>query len=254
MPLISIIIPYYAGEKYISDAVQSISTQSVEDLEIIIVNDELTESAATVLEMVVSRFPDLTIRIIENESNQGQAFSRNVGLKQSEAKYVSFLDADDMLCGRYSLESRINLLEKDTTLSGVAGYPNLVDADNTVLVVPQVISNDFRSAVSNPDKLLYHYCQHVLVSNKPTISTLFFCTAGVYRRDHIKSFPFNSKLRWEEDVDWLLTLLTQKSIKIHLQMLPVYYWRQHNNQNHLNIPYELVAEIKQRCKNILMKI
>ncbi|WP_312065998.1 glycosyltransferase family 2 protein [Leuconostoc lactis] len=93
-PLISVVIPVYNVEDYISECVQSIVQQSYKNLEIILVNDGSTDnSILKVSEILVS---DDRCRVI-NKENGGLSDARNVGLNAVTGEYVCFIDSDDYL-------------------------------------------------------------------------------------------------------------------------------------------------------------
>ena len=90
----SIIIPAYNAEKYIELCLDSISKQSFNDYELIIINDGSTDHTFN----ICNRFAlnKKQIHLI-NKENAGVSVARNVGLQQAEGEYVLFVDADDIL-------------------------------------------------------------------------------------------------------------------------------------------------------------
>ena len=91
-PLVSVIIPAYNAEKYISDTLSSILNQTVSDLEIIVCDD--CSSDATV--EVVNSFDDPRIRLIKNEINLGYIKTTNLLLREATGLFVAPQDADDI--------------------------------------------------------------------------------------------------------------------------------------------------------------
>lgn len=92
---IATIIPFYNGSKYLTDALDSlVKEQRVSD-EIIIVNDESTKEETEKLDYIAQNC-DLNIKII-HQKNTGQGGARNNGVKHTEAKFITFLDQDDMV-------------------------------------------------------------------------------------------------------------------------------------------------------------
>ena len=89
-PLFSVVIPAYNARKYISLTVESILRQTVQDFEIVVVNDGSTDDTLEVLRSIA----DPRLRIITQE-NGGECAARNRGIKETCGKYVAFLDADD---------------------------------------------------------------------------------------------------------------------------------------------------------------
>lgn len=100
-PLISVIMPAFNAEDHIAEALASVYAQSVQDVEIIVINDGSTDGTA---ELVRRDFPD--VRVIST-SNGGVARARNRGIAEARGEFVAFLDADDIwLPGK--LEAQLN--------------------------------------------------------------------------------------------------------------------------------------------------
>lgn len=95
--LLSIIIPAYNSEKYISNCIKSILNQkfSKKKYEIIIVNDTSKDKTLK----ICKKFKDKNqnIKIFNNKKNSGVSYSRNLGIKKALGKFVLFLDSDDEL-------------------------------------------------------------------------------------------------------------------------------------------------------------
>lgn len=94
MPEISIVIPVYNAEMYISECLESILHQSYQNFEIILINDGSKDASAQICKQYVQKSD--RIKLIEQD-NRGVSAARNVGKKQATGKYVLFVDADDAL-------------------------------------------------------------------------------------------------------------------------------------------------------------
>lgn len=103
--LVSIVIPVYNVEKYLSECLESVTGQSYQNIEVICVDDASTDHSFNILEEYSRR--DKRVRIIKNEKNRGQAFARNAGLAQVRGKYTYFLDSDDCI-ELYAIERLVN--------------------------------------------------------------------------------------------------------------------------------------------------
>lgn len=90
-PKVSVIIPVYNVEDYISRALTSILDQSYSDFEVLIVDDGSTDSSID----ICSFFDDKRIRIV-TQKNRGLAGARNTGIRESVGEYLAFLDSDDI--------------------------------------------------------------------------------------------------------------------------------------------------------------
>ena len=93
-PKVSIIIPVLNGQDYIKPIVVSIQTQTLEDIEIIFVEDFSTDY--TYKKIVKAQQLDPRIKIIKNKKNMGIMYSRMYGALESKGEYVTFLDCDDL--------------------------------------------------------------------------------------------------------------------------------------------------------------
>lgn len=97
MPKVSIIIPVYNVEKYLSECLESILAQTMNDFEVIMVDDESSDSSSTIMTDYKLRFSEkkIAFNIIRlKHSNAGHC--RNIGLKEATGEYVIFLDSDDI--------------------------------------------------------------------------------------------------------------------------------------------------------------
>lgn len=90
MPKVSIVIPLYNKVPHIARAINSALGQTVQDFEIIVVNDGSTDGSAE----VVAKMVDCRIRVV-HQRNQGVSVARNRGIDEASADLVAFLDADD---------------------------------------------------------------------------------------------------------------------------------------------------------------
>ena len=94
MPLISVVVPVYNVEKYLSKCVESILAQGIEDLELLLVNDGSKDSSLDICNQYAQK--DDRIRVISKE-NGGVSSARNLGLDNATGEWVTFVDADDWL-------------------------------------------------------------------------------------------------------------------------------------------------------------
>ncbi|MBR6126509.1 glycosyltransferase [bacterium] len=94
MEKISVVIPVYNSEKYLRECLDSVLSQTYNNLEIICVNDGSTDNSLDILKEYAEK--DGRIAIIDKE-NQGAATARNAGLKKATGEYVIFFDSDDYM-------------------------------------------------------------------------------------------------------------------------------------------------------------
>ena len=93
MDLVSVIIPYYKKRNFIKETIVSVTNQSYDYLEILIVYDDTNFNDLEFLQEISKL--DNRIRIINNKQRLGAGASRNKGIEQSKGKYIAFIDSDD---------------------------------------------------------------------------------------------------------------------------------------------------------------
>ena len=91
--LISIIMPVYNSEKYVSEAIESVRNQSYKKWELVIVNDGSTDGSSEIIDAYAKQ--DSRIRVFHKE-NEGVSMARNFALEQVSGKYITFIDSDDV--------------------------------------------------------------------------------------------------------------------------------------------------------------
>ena len=106
--LISVIVPVYNVEKYLSKCVESILAQTYKDLEIILVDDGSPDNCGAMCDEYAKR--DSRVRVIHKE-NGGVSSARNLGIDAAHGEYICFVDSDDWIETDY-FEEAVPLLEK----------------------------------------------------------------------------------------------------------------------------------------------
>jgi len=130
-PLVSVIMPVYNGEKFISEAIESILNQTYQNWELIIVNDGSTDKTR---EIIYSFMEDKRVRYYEHTNNQGQAMAYNTGYLYSQGKYVAVQDSDDVSIPE-RLEKEVTILEENIHCKFVFSPAIFVDVyGNTISV------------------------------------------------------------------------------------------------------------------------
>ena len=90
---VSVIVPVYNTEKYLSRCLESLVHQTLKEIEIIIIDDGSTDSSIDIMNDYLKRFPE-KVRVIRKD-NGGQASARNRGIWESNGEYIGFVDSDD---------------------------------------------------------------------------------------------------------------------------------------------------------------
>lgn len=107
---ISVIIPVYNVEKYLRECLDSVISQTLEEIEIVCVNDGSRDGSRDILSEYEKK--DARIVVVDKE-NGGQSAARNLGLSISKGKYIYFLDSDDFLNSREALKELYQKAEEN---------------------------------------------------------------------------------------------------------------------------------------------
>ena len=110
MVKVSVIIPVYNVEDYLKECLDSVLSQTLKDIEVICVDDCSTDDSLKILQEYANK--DDRIKIIKNEKNSGQGFSRNEGIKKATGEYIGFVDSDDWV-DKKGLELLVDYLSKN---------------------------------------------------------------------------------------------------------------------------------------------
>lgn len=95
MPKVSVIVPVYNTEKYLEKCLMSLAKQSLQDIEIIVVNDGSTDGSQNIIESFIKKYPDKFILV--NKKNGGLSDARNYGMQYAKGEFLSFVDSDDYI-------------------------------------------------------------------------------------------------------------------------------------------------------------
>ena len=182
MPKISIIVPVYNTEKYLKKCLDSLVTQTLRNIEILVVNDGSTDESEKIILEYQKRFPDI-IKYLKKD-NGGLSDARNFAIPYTSGKYIGFVDSDDYV-DKNMFETMYNLAENNNS--------DLIEC-NFIWEYPNKSKIDFGFNCSN--KQDYFVYGRVMVCNK-----LF--KADIIKKYNIK-FPLG--LRYE-DIEFFYKLI-----------------------------------------------
>jgi glycosyltransferase involved in cell wall biosynthesis len=169
VPLISVIIPVYNGERFLAGALQNVFAQNYQPLEVIVVDDGSTDGSAA----IAATFGE-QIRYVY-QPNAGPAAARNTGLALATGEVIAFLDVDD-LWPAGKLHVQVQQLRQNPALQLIWGYTQTVRGEDAA----------HADGVLPPSLL-------------PLVGSLLL------RKTLLQQVgTFDPQLRTSEDVDWLL--------------------------------------------------
>ena len=118
---VSVIVPIYNVELFLADCLDSIVNQTLQNIEIIAINDGSTDRSAEILEQYAQK--DKRIKVITQE-NKGLSAARNVGINEAQGEFISFVDSDDWIDPAFleKLYQAATAQEADIACCGIYWY------------------------------------------------------------------------------------------------------------------------------------
>lgn len=149
--LISVIVPVHNGEKTIKRCIDSVLRQNYKNIEIIIVDDNSTDSTYDIIKNLVEK-NDNIICIKLTEGSKGVSYARNTGLKVAKGKYVGFVDADDFVSENMycTMVSKLNARNADIVICAYS----FVYEDHRILNPTNHLKPDYEVVLSPEDAIL----------------------------------------------------------------------------------------------------
>lgn len=224
MPKVSIIIPYYNGHRYIADALNSITDQTYNDYEVIIVDDHSNIESFNHLKEVVNNYP-IHIKIIRHERNKGIPSTRNSGIIHSTGEYIAFLDQDDIWF-KEKLQTQIDIFSEYEDVGIVYTASQLNN-----------IKQPYKSKLPNPytlnfDDLKQRIFNHWIFSS---------CSTLLIRKECFrKKGLFNTELYSGEEIEFAMRIIPE--YKIFLIDQPLVNKRKHKENASNSLKNQLKVE------------
>lgn len=127
--LVSIIVPVYNAEKYLSECIESIQNLTYKNIELILIDDGSTDNSGLICDEYATN--DHRIRVIHQE-NSGPSVARNNGINVAKGKYIQFVDSDDSV--ELNMTNRLVESMNNNVQLAICGYKSMkIDNGNTVI-------------------------------------------------------------------------------------------------------------------------
>ena len=219
MPKISVIIPTYNREDFISETIQSVLDQTYKDFEIIVVDDGSKDNTKSFLEKFGSK-----IKLIE-QKNQERAASRNNGVKASCGEYLAFVDSDDVWISN-KLEKQLEILENNKETILTYGKSFRINQASKPLKVAQRQLAGYSGNVF--EKLLF---RNFIVSATPMVRREYFERTSGFETKYV---PYE---------DWELWVRLSLLGKFFFVNKPLAYYRIHPEQSLKTTTAQKIEEV-----------
>lgn len=208
-PLVTVFMAMYNGEKYVAAAVNSVLHQSLQDFELLIIDDGSKDNSY----QVVKAFTDPRIRVLQNEQNAGLYRTRHRGVTEARGKYFAILDCDD-LAYPDRLSAPVNFLEQHPDHVACFGLSDFIDSEDRPLPSPPMQAG----AHAWVDTLSFFY--------NPFINSTL-----VMRTDILRQYDYRAGYEPTEDYDLMQRVVADHHVAILPQKLIRYRLHQQNSSN-----------------------
>lgn len=213
--MISVIIPVYNVEKYLSRCLDSVINQTYSDLEILLVNDGSTDSSGFICDEYAKK--DSRIVVIHQE-NKGTSIARNRGLERAKGEFIGFVDPDDVISVHF-YEILYNTLIKTNSDLILCNFQNFTHFNE--------IKEDNRSLYNSNEYNGYNFIKN-FTYKKDTVRYVVIWNK-LYKRylwDELR-FPENVKI-CEDEYVWYKTMFKAHKI-CELDQIFYYYFKRANS-------------------------
>lgn len=146
-PRVSVLIPVYNAERYLSSAIESVLCQSYTDLEIIAIDDGSTDLSATILKEFAARDPRV---IVISQRNAGISAALNRGLELASGIYIARMDSDDLMASE-RIAVQVKFLDENPDVGFCSSSISLIDENGSVFDTyrPEPVSRASLSEMMN---------------------------------------------------------------------------------------------------------
>ncbi len=210
-PAISVIVPFYNIEQYVSYCLDSILAQTFRDFELICVDDGSEDGTRKQLDAYAEK--DSRITVIHQE-NQGQSAARNNALKHAAGKYVTFIDGDDAVTPEY-----LEVLYREAEKSGADfTYCDTVKVMHDRRGIPAVCKE-------HPTETIQDRIIHSQLTKKVRLPVL--AGGKLFRRNFLPDTPFVPGIYFEDYLFFYTSLFRLR--KVCRVKAPMYLYTQTPN-------------------------
>ncbi len=219
-PLISIIVPVYNAEKYVSGTLDSILVQTINDIEVVCVDDGSKDNSSQILDEYAVR--DNRVKVIHKQ-NEGVTIARLTGIKSAAGEYIGFIDSDDTIEPDMFERLYNNAIKYNADISH-CGY-KLIKSDNEI----KFFYNTGRLIRQNKIKGLYDLLEGSYIEpglcNKLFHKSLFH---SLLHAEGVTSF-MDFSIKNNEDLLMNYCLFSQTEASVYEDFCPYNYFVRENS-------------------------
>lgn len=189
LPVVSVVICIYNGEKYLQQAIDSVLEQSLTNFELLLIDDGSSDRSLEILREYEKK--DNRCRVFTGP-NQGLIGSRNMGIQHARAEYIALMDADD-ICMPERLATQLQYLQAHPRCVALGSRVLLVDPDNRP-IMPLGVATAHEAI----DAAYMAGRGAAIVNPSAMILKSAFVQVGMYQKDFVHAEDMDIFLRLAE--------------------------------------------------------
>ena len=205
LPKVSIIVPVYNEEGYLSICLDTLVNQTLNDIEIIVIDDNSTDNSLNILLEYAKKYPK--IKVYQNAKNLGQGATRNRGIAVAKGEYIGFVDSDDYV-SRTMYEEMYNAAVN-------SGYPELITTQIVFVKDDNYAKTDLNFLARNKEIVMD---KDFVIFESPSVCNKLF------RKDTINNYKFLENCMFE-DIAFSYTKYMEASKVIDIPNVNYFYRR-----------------------------
>lgn len=226
IPLISVLLPVYNVERYISQCLQSILNQTIKDFEVLIIDDCSTDNTLGIIALI----PDSRIKIVKKTHNKGLIDSLNLGIHLATGRYIARMDGDD-ISATDRFAKQLKILVNDSSIKACGCWLQMFGSSDAII-------------------------RHKQYHNEIMVEMLELCSMSLgsvmFEKQWASKYPFYVSKKHYEDYDfWSRSAWDGKLYNIQEVL---YFYRAHENQvSNLHNQMQRLGDVEVRL-NLFKKI
>ena len=211
---VSVIIPVYNTEKYLSDTIDSVINQTIgfNNIELILVNDGSKDNSEKKCKYYEELYDNVKYFY---KDNSGVSETRNVGKKLATSKYIMFLDSDDKL-NNVALEKLYNFIEKNNEIDFVISRVKFFEKSEVYHYMDYRFDDGDRVVDINDDKYIKYNQYH--------------STGILIRKSAIEKIDYDKNVKYGEDMKFMATILLNNP-KFGIVKEAILYYRKRKDES-----------------------
>ena len=220
MKKVSVIVPVYNTEKYLRRCLNSLVNQTLEDIEIIVIDDCSPDNSKEILKEYEKKYKD-KIKVFHNKTNKGIGYNRNYGIKKATGEYIGFVDSDDWV-DETMYDKLYKRAKKDNLDLVLCNFHKMLEKETEL----EEIEPDFKIP----------YFKNTNLKNNPNLllNVNLAPWNKLYKKELLEDITFAEDLKYEDAIFVVKTLSRSKKIGMVDERLNYYLVRSKSETTVMN--------------------